>query len=82
MKRMPMIAGNWKMNTNIDEAVKLVKAMLPGLDKLKGVEKVVCPPFISLDGGKRIYQRKLGQAGGAECCSTKRKALIPAKFPR
>jgi triosephosphate isomerase len=49
MKRIPMIAGNWKMNTNIDEAVKLVKAMLPGLDKLKGVEKVVCPPFISLD---------------------------------
>jgi triosephosphate isomerase (TIM) len=48
MKRLPLIAGNWKMNTNIDEAIKLVKAMLPGLDKLKGVEKVICPPFISL----------------------------------
>ncbi len=48
MKRLPMIAGNWKINTNIDEAVKLVKTMLPNLDKLTNVEKVVCPPFISL----------------------------------
>jgi triosephosphate isomerase len=56
MKRLPMIAGNWKMNTNIDEAVKLVKAMLPGMDKLKGVEKVVCPPFISLAAVKDILK--------------------------
>jgi triosephosphate isomerase (TIM) len=48
MPRLPMIAGNWKMNTTVDEAVRLVKAMLPGLEKLRGVEKVVCPPFVSL----------------------------------
>ena len=46
--RMPMIAGNWKMNTILDEAVKLVRSMLPGLDKINSVEKVVCPPFVSL----------------------------------
>jgi triosephosphate isomerase len=46
--RMPMIAGNWKMNTTLAEAVQLVKSMLSGLDKTTGVEKVVCPPFISL----------------------------------
>lgn len=56
MKRVPMIAGNWKMNTTIEEAVKLVKAMLPGLDKLKGVEKVVCPPFISLETIKGLLK--------------------------
>jgi triosephosphate isomerase (TIM) len=56
MKRIPMIAGNWKMNTSLDEAVKLVKTMLPGLDKLKGVEKVVCPPFISLDAVRNILK--------------------------
>jgi triosephosphate isomerase len=54
MKRVPMIAGNWKMNTDIDQAVKLVKAMLSGLDKLTGVEKVVCPPFVSLDAVKKV----------------------------
>jgi triosephosphate isomerase len=48
MPRIPMIAGNWKMNTTVSEAVKLVEAMLPGLEKVRGVEKVVCPPFVSL----------------------------------
>jgi triosephosphate isomerase len=56
MKRVPMIAGNWKMNTGVEEAVKLVKAMLPGLDKVVGVEKVVCPPFISLDAVKKALK--------------------------
>ena len=48
MQRIPMIAGNWKMNTTVSEAQKLVKEMLPGLEKLGGVEKVLCPPFVSL----------------------------------
>ena len=46
--RLPIIAGNWKMNTTIAEAVDLVKEMRGGLDKIEGVEKVLCPPFISL----------------------------------
>jgi triosephosphate isomerase (TIM) len=46
--RTPFIAGNWKMNTTLDEATKLVATMIPDLDAIKGVEKAVCPPFISL----------------------------------
>jgi len=46
--RVPMIAGNWKMNTTVSEAIELVKAMRAGLDKIDNVEKVICPPFISL----------------------------------
>jgi triosephosphate isomerase len=46
--RIPMIAGNWKMNTTVEDAVKLVRSMLPGLDKVGGIEKVICPPFVSL----------------------------------
>jgi triosephosphate isomerase (TIM) len=56
MKRLPMIAGNWKMNTDIDAATALVKALLPGLDKLKGVEIAVCPSFVSLDAVKVILR--------------------------
>jgi triosephosphate isomerase (TIM) len=48
MTRVPMIAGNWKMNTTVEEALTLVKAMLPGLEKFRYVEKVICPPFVSL----------------------------------
>jgi triosephosphate isomerase len=46
--RLPIIAGNWKMNTTIDQAVALVSDMLGNLNKVQGVDKVVCPPFISL----------------------------------
>jgi triosephosphate isomerase len=46
--RVPVIAGNWKMNTTIDEAVALVREMRPALQEIRGVERVVCPPFVSL----------------------------------
>jgi len=46
--RSPFIAGNWKMNTTVTEAEKLVLEMLEKLDRIEGVEKVLCPPFVSL----------------------------------
>ena len=46
--RVPMIAGNWKMNTTVSEAVELVNEMRQGLDEIANVDKVICPPFISL----------------------------------
>jgi triosephosphate isomerase len=46
--RIPFIAGNWKMNTTATEAEKLVIEMLDNLDRIEGVEKVICPPFVSL----------------------------------
>jgi triosephosphate isomerase len=46
--RVPMIAGNWKMNTTVSEAIELVNEMRQGLDQIANVDKVICPPFISL----------------------------------
>jgi len=46
--RIPFIAGNWKMNTTVTEAEELVYEMLDTLDGTEGVEKVLCPPFVSL----------------------------------
>ncbi|MBI2165992.1 MAG: triose-phosphate isomerase [Chloroflexi bacterium] len=46
--RQAIVAGNWKMNGTVEEAPRLVKEMLPALESVEGVEKVVCPPFISL----------------------------------
>jgi len=45
--RMPIIAGNWKMNTSISEAVALVRNMFE-LERISGVKKIISPPFISL----------------------------------
>jgi triosephosphate isomerase len=46
--RKPMVAGNWKMNKTAEEARLLVEIMLPELQKMNGVELVICPPFTSL----------------------------------
>jgi triosephosphate isomerase len=55
-----MIAGNWKMNTGVDDGVELVKRLAALVGDAVGVETVVAPPFISLYsvgralGGTRI----------------------------
>lgn len=45
--RKPIIAGNWKMNKTLDEALELVQE-LKELVKDAECEVVVCPTFISL----------------------------------
>ncbi len=46
--RTPFVAGNWKMNKTVAEARELVSTMGPELKNIQGVEKVICPPFVSL----------------------------------
>ncbi len=46
--RTPFVAGNWKMNKTVAEARALVAEMAPILRGVKGVEKVLCPPFMCL----------------------------------
>ncbi len=61
--RVPLIAGNWKMNTTVSEARELASSILLELDKIDNVDKVLCPPFISLAAvGKLIKESstKLG----------------------
>ncbi len=46
--RTPFVAGNWKMNMTVAEATPLVADMLPGLQAVHSVERVICPPYTSL----------------------------------
>ncbi len=61
--RLPIIAGNWKMNTTIEEAVALVRDMLGGLQDIEGAEKVVCPPFVSLAAVRPVLERSSVRLG-------------------
>jgi triosephosphate isomerase len=47
-ERTPVIAANWKMNTNIAEAEQLAQALIPDLVQVPMVDRIICPPFISL----------------------------------
>jgi triosephosphate isomerase (TIM) len=46
--RTPIVAGNWKMNTTIAEAGKLVNKIKGTLNLSENIEVIVCPPYISL----------------------------------
>src|SRR3982074_1007138 len=48
MPRRPIVAGNWKMNTTIAEGLALIDELLPRLQIYSAVERIVCPPFVSL----------------------------------
>jgi len=54
--RVPLIAGNWKLNKTSTEAYKLVAEMLPGLRNIRGVEKLLCPPFTALMAVSRLIK--------------------------
>lgn len=44
MARIPVIGGNWKMNTTRAEAQALLRDLRGRLDGLAGAEVVICPP--------------------------------------
>jgi triosephosphate isomerase len=46
--RKLIIAGNWKMNKTVAEAVDLVRDLKLDLANIKEVDIVVCPPFTAL----------------------------------
>jgi triosephosphate isomerase len=46
--RKPFVAGNWKMNKTAEQATLLVAELLPELQKINSIERVICPPFTSL----------------------------------
>ena len=53
---VPIVAGNWKMHTSVKEALRLAFEVVEGLDAVSGVEKVICPPFVSLELVGRVLQ--------------------------
>ena len=46
--RKLIVAGNWKMNKTVAEALDLVKGLKRELANIKEVDIVVCPPFTAL----------------------------------
>lgn len=48
MERRPFIAGNWKMNKTVGEALELVRGLKATLQGVKDVEVAVAPPYTAL----------------------------------
>ncbi len=67
----PLIAGNWKMNTLVGEAVDLARAVAAGAAGSKA-ELLVCPPFLYVAGLAGLLKES-GVAVGAQDCHAKAK---------
>lgn len=61
--RTPVIAGNWKMNTDIESGLELARGILEGSDAVSGVEKIVCPPFVALAAVSELLRGSSVQVG-------------------
>ena len=48
MSRKKFIAGNWKMNTTVEEAVALAKDVVNVVGSVTDVDVAVCPPYINI----------------------------------
>jgi len=44
----PIMAGNWKMNKTIQEALGFMSATKDGLEAIDGVDQVIAPPSVAL----------------------------------
>src|SRR5262249_51799565 len=59
-ERKLIIAGNWKMNKTVAEALDLVRDLKRELANVKEVDIVVCPPFTALcDVSKEVLDSNL-----------------------
>jgi len=48
MVRRKIIAGNWKMNTTVEEAAALAKSVVEAVGGVADVDVAVCPPYTNL----------------------------------
>ncbi len=62
----PLIAGNWKMNTLVREAVDLAKAVVAGAGSVQA-DLLVCPPFPYIAGLAGLLAGSVVAVGAQDC---------------
>ena len=58
MSRKPLMAGNWKMNNTVGEAVVLTQEISNNFERdwPDHVDTVICPPFVDLKPAKTVLE--------------------------
>lgn len=65
--RTPVIAGNWKMNLLVGDALSLVEELKELLAEVTDVEIVVCPPYTALYPVGQALAGSTIALGGQDC---------------
>ncbi len=61
--RKTVIVGNWKMNTDVQSGINLAKQILDLSNNITNVEKIICPPFVSLTSIAKVLKGSSIQLG-------------------
>lgn len=54
--RKPFVAGNWKMHKTVAEARQLVSELVPSLQAIDSIDRVLCPPYTTLMAVKALLE--------------------------
>ncbi len=80
--RLPMVAGNWKMNTTVEQGVALALAVADRCAAQTGVEVAVLPPFPHLVSVRQALGQQPSCCSARRTCSGRRPARTRARSPR
>jgi triosephosphate isomerase (TIM) len=69
--RKKIVAGNWKMNTNIADGIRLAVSVKDMVHKKSGIkaEVVLCPPFVHLSSFEGLLKGSKIAFGAQNCSS-------------
>ncbi len=66
MPRKKFIAGNWKMNTTVDQAVELARAVVDKVGTVDNVDIAVCPPYTNLTSVAEVLRGSTVKLGAQD----------------
>ncbi len=66
MSRKKFIAGNWKMNTTVDDACKLAKEIVDLMGTITDVDIAICPPYTNLSEVSKVIKGSTIQLGAQD----------------
>jgi triosephosphate isomerase len=64
-----IVAGNWKMNLEFNEAHTLLQGIIDKATNVEDVHLIICPPFPFLESFAKILEKKTNISIGSQNCS-------------
>ena len=64
--RIPLVAGNWKMNGSLESVRSLLDGIKRGIDEVKRAEVAVCPPFVFIPEAQKLLDGSAVAWGGQD----------------
>ena len=64
--RIPLVAGNWKMNGSLESVRSLLDGIKRGIGEVKRAEVAVCPPFVFIPEAQKLLDGSAVAWGGQD----------------